>query len=94
MIESLALWLVLRRRLSGLHDRDILSMAFRTLIASLVMGVAVFIIAGRLGSLSAPVILVLNGVVGAIIFEIAALAVGLSEARSVPATILRRFARR
>src|SRR5262249_27837966 len=37
MIESAALWLVLRRRLSGLHDRQILGMALRTLIAALVM---------------------------------------------------------
>jgi putative peptidoglycan lipid II flippase len=93
MIESLALWLVLRRRLSGLDDKRILNMAGRTLIASLVMGLVVWLVAGLLNALPAVIVLVVGAVIGLIVFEIAALALGLAEARTIPGIVLRRFQR-
>jgi Na+/H+ antiporter NhaC len=82
-----------RRRLKGLHDAQVLGMAGRALIASLVMGVAVWLVAQALNNLPAWVVLVVGGIVGVAVFEGVALLIGLPEARSVPLAIIRRFRR-
>ncbi len=93
MVESLALWLILRRRFSGLDDRRILDMAGRTLLASLAMGLVVWIITQLVTTLPAIILLVAGTVVGIVVFEVAALLLGLSEARTIPGVVLRRFRR-
>ncbi len=92
-VESAVLWLVLRRRVNGMHDRQILGMAGRVLLASLVMGAAVLLVADRLAGRSPVLTLLVGAVVGVIVFEAVALVLGLSEARSVPTMVLRRFRR-
>jgi len=92
-VESLALWLLFRRRLNGLHDAQVLEMAGRTLIASLVMGAAVWLVAQALNTLPAWVVLITGGFIGVAVFEGVALLIGLPEARSVPMALLRRFHR-
>jgi putative peptidoglycan lipid II flippase len=92
-IESAVLWIVLRRRLTTIHDQRVLWMAARTLIASLIMGVVVWFIANRLGESRPLIVLIVGAVAGVAVFEIAALALGLTEARRIPMTVLRRFSR-
>ncbi len=93
MIESAVLWLILRRKLQGMHDRHVLSAGFRALIASLVMGAVVFIVAQWLDNRSVYVVLVVGALVGIVTFELLALAFRLPEARSIPETVLRRIRR-
>ena len=92
-LESLALWIILRRRLTTLHDQRILWMAVRTLIASLVMGAVVWFVADRLAESRPIVVLIVGALVGIAVFEIVALALGLTETRRIPMTVLRRFKR-
>jgi putative peptidoglycan lipid II flippase len=93
MVESLALWVFLRRRANGLNERNVLDMTARTLIASLVMGVVVYAIAKQFVGLSGPILLVVGAVIGAGVFEVAALLLGIAEARSMPGTLLGRVRR-
>ncbi|MEP7288916.1 MAG: murein biosynthesis integral membrane protein MurJ [Chloroflexota bacterium] len=93
LIESLALWLILSRRLAGIEERRVLGMSLRTLVAALVMGAVVVIVARQIAMWPAPFVLIVGTIVGAIAFEAAALALGVPEARSVPGTVLRRFKR-
>jgi putative peptidoglycan lipid II flippase len=94
LIESVVLWLLLRRRLNGLDDRQVLSVAGRALIAALVMGFVVYGIAHAIGNLPPVMVLIVGAAVGMISFELLALRLNIPEARSVPETVLRRFRRR
>jgi putative peptidoglycan lipid II flippase len=93
IIESVALWLLVRRQIGGSGDRLIMLAALRTLLAALGMGVVVYGVV-RLLSDSAPFITLIAGaVVGALVFELLALLLGLEEARSIPGAVLRRVRR-
>lgn len=92
--ESAALWIVLRGRLHGLEDRQMLAMIVRTLAASLVMGAGALVITGWLEGRSALLILLVGTAIGGLLFEGLAFALGLPEARDVPMAVLRRFRKR
>jgi len=88
-LESTALWIILRRRTGGSDERRVLGGAARTLAASLVMATA----AGaflRLFDL-AVVVRALGAMgIGAAAFWIAALVLGVEQARLIPRLVLRR----
>jgi putative peptidoglycan lipid II flippase len=92
-LESIALWVLLRRRVKGLNDTEVIVMGLRLVIVSLVMGAAVWVAATLLKDYRPIVILFVSTLVGVVTFEVVALILGLPEARSVPATVLRRFRR-
>ncbi|MFN8421503.1 MAG: murein biosynthesis integral membrane protein MurJ [Anaerolineae bacterium] len=92
IIESAALWLLLRRRTESLHDMEVLQMVGRTLIAALIMAVAVIVVSGLLPE-SYLLRLAVGGIVGVAVFEIAGIVLRIPEARSVPVAILGRFRR-
>lgn len=92
-IESAALWLLLRRRVRGLNERTVLLSAARVTAAAVIMGAAVWVVGRALAEQSALLRLVLGMVAGGLVFEVAALGVGLPEARTIPAALLRRFRR-
>jgi len=93
MVESALLWLILRRRLNGLYDRQVLGMALRVLLAALAMGVAVALIANWLEGRSHAVTLIAGTLTGLIVFEACALALGVEEARTLPMAFARRLRR-
>ena len=93
MIESAVLWALLRRRIGSLEDRAVLRTSLRALAAALPMGAVVYLVAGLLANQPAPVILLGAGAAGLVVFQGAALLVGLPEARAVPAALLGRFRR-
>jgi putative peptidoglycan lipid II flippase len=97
MIESVVLWLLLRRRINGLEDRQVLSMAVRVLIAALAMGGIVLFAANVLSqnlNQQAPLlVLIVGAIVGMLAFEGIAVALQVPEARTVPLALLRRFRR-
>ena len=92
-LESSTLWALLRRRVGGLDERRVLGGAARTLLASLVMALAV---QGTLRALGgAPVLLrTLAAIgVGAGVFLGTALALRVEEARSYPHAVIVRLRR-
>jgi putative peptidoglycan lipid II flippase len=96
LIESIALWFLLRRRVGSLHDAEIMAMVGRVVVAALVMGAAVYSLDRALAGLPmVPMVmrLVAGALVGGAIYAGIGLLVGLPEARSVPAALLRRFRR-
>jgi len=97
VLESIALWALISRRLNGITDRVVLSTAGRELIAALLMGVIVLLtrmVLMRMLSTPSPLlILAIGAAVGMIAYEGLTLAFGLAEARSVPRALLRRFRR-
>ncbi len=90
-LESSTLWALLRGRVGGLEEKRVLGGAARTLLASLVMAVAV---QGTLRALAgAPTLTrtLAATVLGAVVFWGAALALRVEEARSYPRALLRRL---
>lgn len=94
LLESIALWILLRRRLGSLHDAEILGLIGRVSLAAVAMGAAAFAMIILLASTPAFVRLIVAMVVGAVTFEVIAFALNVAEARSVPLTIWRRLRRR
>ncbi|MCU0496094.1 MAG: murein biosynthesis integral membrane protein MurJ [Anaerolineae bacterium] len=92
LLESAALWWILRRRIGSINDVHVISGASRALIASLLMGLAVFglVTFFDLPSLSLTVI---GSVLGVGVFFGLAFALRLEEARTIPGVLLRRFRR-
>lgn len=90
IIEALALWWLLRRRIGDLHDRAILDGAGRAALAALGMGATLWVMLGVLGDAGALVTLVGGGLVGGGVFFGLSLLLGVSEARTVPRLLLRR----
>lgn len=92
-VESLVLWLWLRRKIGTLDDQAVLSMAGRALLAALGMSAGVWAVSQLLAQ-AAPLIVVMVCVpLGALLYQGLALLLGLSEARNVPLSILGRFKR-
>ncbi len=90
--EALALWFLLQRRIGAVGGR-VFDGALRALSASLVMGVAVWgsnqLLSGH--GIALPVIAGVG--VGAVVFFGVSIVLGVDEARTVPAVLLRRFRR-
>jgi putative peptidoglycan lipid II flippase len=88
LLEGLALWWLLRRRIGNLNDGTILNGAIRSLGAAFGMGVAIWGITQVVrGALLTTIV---GGVVGLAVFFGLAFVLGIEEARSVPRSILRR----
>lgn len=91
LVESAILWWLLRRRIKGINDSHVINGAFRTLLASIGMGVAVWLTMDLLYEDSGAFITALAGMgVGVVSFFGLAIILGVDEARSVPRMILRR----
>lgn len=91
LIESAVLWWLLRRRIQGVNDSHVISGAVRTLIASIGMGVLVWLTIELLYGDSGAFITAIAGIgVGVVSFFGLAIVLGVDEARSVPRMILRR----
>lgn len=92
LLESAALWWILRRRIGSINDANVISGASRALIASVIMSLAVF---GMMNALDLPALplTVIGSVLGVGVFFGLAFALGLEEARTIPAIVLRRFRR-
>jgi putative peptidoglycan lipid II flippase len=94
LLESIALWVLLRRRLGSLHDAEILGLVGRVSLAAIAMGAAAFATITLLAGAPAFIRLLAAMAVGAVTFEVIAFALNVAEARSVPLTIWRRLRRR
>jgi putative peptidoglycan lipid II flippase len=93
LLEGMALWLLLRRRIGGLNDRFVLDGAARSLVAALGMGLIILLILWVLGGQPALVTSALGVAVGAAAFFLLGLALRIDEARTVPTALLRRVRR-
>jgi putative peptidoglycan lipid II flippase len=94
VVESMALWLLLRRKIGAMHDAHIATLCVRTASAALVMGAVVIGVDRALVALPVVARLVIGVGAGALSFEAVAVALGVPEARSVPMTLLQRLRRR
>ncbi len=92
-IEAAALWLILRRRIGGMDGGRVWALVWRTLAAAGVMGLALWALQVALPGVHVLIITALGAALGAAIFFALALALGLEEARAVPAMVLRRLGR-
>lgn len=98
LVEALVLWWLMRRRIgaqgatAGIRDRAIISTAIRTTLAALIMGGAIVALDTVL-PLEGFVFFVVGGALGGMTFFIAAIVLGVDEARAVPMMIYRRFRR-
>lgn len=90
LLEGLALWLLLRRRIGDLNDRFILNGTARSLAAALGMGVFLWVLGNAAHNASALLATVAGVVLGLAVFFTLAFALGIDEARSIPRTLLRR----
>lgn len=93
ILESAAMWVLLRRRAGSLHDAEVAALSVRTLASALVMGGVLIALETVLRETSPVLRLLIGGAIGVAVFEGVALALRVPEAHSVPATILRRFGR-
>ncbi len=93
LLEGIILWLLLRRRIGSLNDRFVLDGAARAMAAALGMGLVVLVVLRALGDQPALILTLVGVAVGAAAFFVLALALGISEARTVPGALLRRVRR-
>ena len=93
IFESLALWWLLRRRINSINDAYVIGGAWRALAASLAMAAVLIFLTSALANAHALVILIVSAVVGGAVFFGVSAALGLDEAKAIPAMVLRRFKR-
>jgi putative peptidoglycan lipid II flippase len=99
IFEGLALWIWLRHRIGaqgkigGINDRVVLSTAWRVLVASLGMGLIVWLIVTGLADQSVLLVMMLGLIVGASTFFGLSMVLGVSEARTLPRIVLSRLSR-
>jgi putative peptidoglycan lipid II flippase len=85
-LESVGLWLWLRRKLAGdfaAEERRILASAARVIAASLVMGAALLALLAALDGVSRYVVLAAGVAVGGVVFGTASYALGVGEIRQM-----------
>lgn len=92
LVESLILWWLMRRRIGGINDGDILSASAKAIIAALIMGVILWFLPNIVPITGFPLAMI-GAVVGGLVFFIVSIALGLEEAKAVPMMILRRVRR-
>jgi putative peptidoglycan lipid II flippase len=90
---GLLLWL-LRGRLGGINGRTILDGLWRMTVSSLVMGSAIWLVTGALGSASVWWRLIAGGSVGAIVYLVASIVLKVEEVRRLVAFGRGRLAQR
>lgn len=93
IVEALVLWLLLRRRIGGGQDRTVIRGGGAALAAALGMGIIMALVRAALIDQSPWLVLFAALASGAIAFFGLALALGIGEARTVPALLLRRVRR-
>jgi putative peptidoglycan lipid II flippase len=93
LLEGVALWLLLRRRIGAIQDAFVLDGAVRALIAALGMGVSVWLVMQAFGGQPAVVTALAGGVIGMLGFFAFALILRIDEARTFPMMLLRRVRR-
>ena len=92
LAEAAILWWIMRQRIGDLSDRGIFVATFKAGIAACVMGLVLIIIQAWRDE-TGLITLILGGIIGGGTFFGISAALGLPEARSVPAMILRRIRR-
>lgn len=92
LVESIVLWWLISRRLGGINDGFIFAGSAKAIVASLLMGVALFFLPNFVPVSGFPLAIV-GAIVGGLIFFGTAIMLGLDEAKAVPMMILRRFRR-
>lgn len=94
LLEGLALWWLLRRRIGGIHDAQIVGLVLRAALAAVCMGIVVWIVFQTLMDNYHAVVITGIGTLAGVLayFGLTAL-LGVQEARTVPNIILRRFRR-
>ncbi|MFQ3536142.1 MAG: murein biosynthesis integral membrane protein MurJ [Aggregatilineales bacterium] len=92
-VESAVLWLWLRRKIGTLDDQAVVNVAGRTALAALGMSAGVWAINQLLAQAAPLVIVGVCVLLGAALYQVLALLLGVPEARSLPVSVLRRFKR-
>jgi putative peptidoglycan lipid II flippase len=94
LLEGLALWWLLRRRIGDLRDGYVGDGVVKTLGAALIMSAAlVGLNTLATGRLSLPVVAIIGGPLGIGVFVGASILLGLDEPRSIVGMIVRRIRR-
>jgi putative peptidoglycan lipid II flippase len=93
LVEAGALWWIMRQRINGIRDSYILNGAVRVLVASLGMGLAIWLLVNTFKTSGAFFTTLIGGSAGVAIFFGLALVLQLEEARTIPGVILRRVRR-
>ncbi len=93
LLEGAVLWVLLARRVGGIHDRITLGRMARVALASLVMGGAVWVMMPYTSAFSPLWRLLITGGVGGMTFFASAWLLRVPEASTVPLLILRRLRR-
>jgi putative peptidoglycan lipid II flippase len=93
ILEALALWWLLRRRIGGVNDVRVLDAVWRGVATSLGMGLILLLVLNRLQSEGALLVTILGGVIGAAAFFGLSLLLGVQEARTVPHMVWQRIKR-
>ncbi len=93
LLESAALWFLMSRRLHGLNDQVVIGAAARMALAALVMGGSVWALRAALVGFSPLIVLIAGTALGAALYEGITVGLRLTEASSVPRTVIRRFRR-
>jgi len=94
LLEGLALGWLMRRRIGGLGDPSLGAALLGTLIASLGAGAVMYGTSVLLWSSGSLIVFVVAGAAGGAAFFALAFALGIKEARTIPAVLLGRFSRR
>ncbi len=93
ILESIALWWLLRRRIGSLHDGRILQGVLRTSGAALPMFGAAALVFGAVGMGSPLLALILPTAAGGAVFVVTALLVGSPEVRAIWGRLRERLGR-
>lgn len=92
LAEAAILWWMMRQRIGGIHDREILVPTLKAAIAATAMGIVLIVVQAWRDD-TGLITLILGGISGGVTFFVLSAALGLPEARSVPALFLRRLRR-
>ncbi|MFW5708644.1 MAG: murein biosynthesis integral membrane protein MurJ [Chloroflexota bacterium] len=79
LLESAALWWLLRRRLGGMNDRTVLAASARALFAALLMGLVILFVGDLLTGRHQLMLLVIGGTAGVITFFGITILMGMEE---------------
>ena len=92
LIEAGVLWWLMRRRIGGINDGFVIDGSWRTIVASLTMGVVLWGMA-QLSPIQDFRLAIAGGFIGGGVFFGVSLILGIQEAKAVPNMLMRRFKR-
>jgi putative peptidoglycan lipid II flippase len=93
LLEAVALWALLRRRLGDLEDARVWDGIWRSLAAAVGMGLALFGLVAALDGFGPTVTSLVAAPLGLAVFLVLSIALGMEEPRSVLNAVLRRVRR-